>query len=72
MTKDVPDNSLVVDVPAKVIGETNDYIATQKDHLESSPCFDESYYLTAGISTEQKSEMLELLNRSLDRKGFIV
>lgn len=40
VTKDVPNNSIVAGNPAKVIGNTQDYIAKHKNSINKKPTFD--------------------------------
>ncbi|WP_163514491.1 acyltransferase [Gelidibacter japonicus] len=72
VTKDVPENTLVSGVPAQVVGKTSDYIDTQRTLLKSSPRFDERFTLNAGVDSKQKQEMLNTLNQTSNKKGFIV
>ena len=72
VTKDIPTNSMVAGVPAKIIGRVSDYIEEQKKSLKTSPCFDSTYTLTGGVNNERKKEMLTKLLQEKNRKGFII
>lgn len=67
-TKDIPDNSLVVGNPAKIIGTTQDYIEKNREHIKSGIVFDSSWTLSGGITSQQKEEMKQRLK---DGIGFV-
>ena len=68
VTKPIPDNSVVVGNPARVISSSEQFIAKHRAFLENSPRFDESYIISC-ISDEKKEEMKALLK---GRHGYIV
>jgi maltose O-acetyltransferase len=72
VTKDISDNTIVSGVPAKIIGTTSDYINSQADHLKKFPIFEVEYTLNGGITDEQKKMMLEILNKTPSKKGFVI
>ena len=39
VTKDIPDNSIAVGNPCKVIGDTDEYLEKQKSKMQTSPFF---------------------------------
>ena len=57
VTKDIPENSIAVGNPAKVIGTFDAYIEKHKKALATHPMFDESFLLNSGLSNEQKEKM---------------
>ncbi len=65
VSKDIPENSVAVGIPAKVVCSYNDYINRKKVEMETVPVFDESYtFRNPDFSNEIKSEMKEKLNQS--------
>ena len=69
VTKDIPSGVVVAGSPAKIICSTADYIEKQKQQMENSVCFDESYTLRGNLTDEKKIEMKEKLK---DKIGFVV
>lgn len=59
VTKDIPDNSIAVGNPAKVIGTFDAYIEKHKNALATKPKFDESYLLENNLGINQKQEMIK-------------
>lgn len=59
VTKDIPDNSVAVGNPAKVIGTYDDYIAKNRKLLETNPRY-ETYH--AYKSEEEKADMVAKIN----------
>ena len=76
VTKEIPANSVAVGNPAKIIQSTNDYISDQKNKMDSSPLFDESYTHYNGtrkgkiVSPGKLNEQVELLKLN-GGKGFV-
>ena len=71
VTKDIPDNSLAVGVPAKVIMPLDVYLEREKKSMNNENVFDESYSLrNKNLSEIQKKEMIE----SCDKygKGYVI
>ena len=64
----IPDNSLAIGTPAKVIGTYEAYIKKRKKQMSESPCYSEAYQIY-NIKNEQKQQMIEDL---IDTIGFIV
>lgn len=69
VTSDIPAGSLARGNPARVCGNSADYLARQAELMAHSPCFDESYTLRGGVSAAMKAEMNQRLQ---DGPGFIV
>ena len=61
VTGDIPNDSIVAGVPAKVIGKTSEYIAREKKRMASAPKFDSTYTYQKNISNDMKSQMYEEL-----------
>ncbi len=59
VTKDVPDNSVVAGVPAKIIGRTDEYITRERSRMQEARCFDKSYSYYCSVSRDKKKEMQE-------------
>jgi maltose O-acetyltransferase len=59
VTRDIPENSVAVGNPAKVIGTFDAYISKHKEALKTKPTFDETYLLENGVTDEMKEEMVE-------------
>lgn len=66
VTGNIPDDSIVTGVPAKVIGKTSEFIEKQKHKMENGQVFDNSYTYHAGVTKEKKDEMFVTLNNSKD------
>ncbi|MFF2877741.1 DapH/DapD/GlmU-related protein [Gottfriedia sp. NPDC057991] len=64
VTKDIPDNSLAVGNPARVIGKTSDYIDKNRMKLQNMHVFDEKWTERGKITEEQKFEMIKRLKDS--------
>lgn len=57
VTGNIPDNSIVAGVPAKIIGKTSEYIAREKERMENGLVFDSSFTYQRDISDAKKKEM---------------
>ena len=57
VNKDIPDNSVVAGVPAKVIGRTSDFLALDKEHQKVAKVFDKSYSYYHKVNMKKKKEM---------------
>ena len=66
VTGNIPDDSIVAGVPAKVIGKTSEYIAREKERIENGLIFDSSYMYHKGVTDEKKKEMWEAFEKSSD------
>lgn len=64
VTGNIPDDSIVAGVPAKVIGKTSEYIEREKERMSSASVFDSSYTYHKGIDKNKKKEMLKALEES--------
>lgn len=65
VTKDIPDNSVVVGCPARVVCSYVEYINRQKTLMNKVRCFDSSYTLrNPNFSEEMKIEMINELHKS--------
>jgi len=68
VTKDIPENSIAVGNPAKIIGDLHTFLEKTKDEMTKFPLFEEEYTLRAGINDEKKREMIKLMS---DKYGFV-
>lgn len=68
VSRDIPDNSVAVGSPARVISTLEEYLAREKARMESAPCYGEEYTLRKGVSMEKRMQQ----KRELDgRIGYI-
>lgn len=68
VTHDIPDNSLAVGNPAKVIGTYEEYMEKNRQWMEEKPLFDASYQI-GNITPEKQDEMKKHLQ---DGIGYVV
>lgn len=69
VTHNIPDNSVAVGSPAKVICSLGDYLEKEKRRMEEAPCYGEEYTLRAAVSIEKRMEQKENLKGKI---GYIV
>ena len=67
VSRDIPDNSVAVGNPCRVIKDYYVFLEQLKSKMTRSPIFDSSYKIGT-ITEEKKQEMIDLL---ADRIGFI-
>jgi len=68
VTKDIPDNSVAVGAPAKVICTLDEYLKKEKARMETAPTYGEEYTLRKDVSMEMRMQQKEEL---LDKIGYI-
>ena len=68
VTHDIPDNSVAVGSPARVICTLDEYLAKEKIRMENSPCYGEEYTLRKNVSMELRMKQKEELNGKM---GYI-
>lgn len=68
VTHDIPDKSVAVGSPAKIICSLDDYIAKEKASMKNSPVYSEEYTLN-NITAEKKRQQQEELK---NQRGYIV
>lgn len=61
VTGNIPDDSIVAGVPAKVIGKTSEYIAREKERMQSAPKFDSTFTYQKKVSKDKKKQMCDKL-----------
>lgn len=67
VTKNIPENSVAVGNPARVICSTDEYIKKNKDLMNTRPIYDKSYMID-NITNEMKQHMINDLKSGI---GFI-
>lgn len=68
VTHDIPDNTVVVGTPAKVICTLEEYLNKEKERMESAPCYGEEYTLRKDVSMEKRMKQKEELKGKI---GYI-
>lgn len=68
VTRDIPDNSVAVGSPAKVICSLDEYLAKEKARMETAPCYGEEYTLRMDVSMEKRMEQKAALDGKI---GYI-
>ena len=54
VTHDIPDNSVAVGCPARVVSTLDEYLTKERTRMQDAPCYDESYTLRGAITSEKK------------------
>lgn len=65
VTHDIPDNSVAVGSPARIICSTEAYLRKEKQKMEMSPCFGAEYTLRENVSIEKRKEQKEKLKGTI-------
>lgn len=68
VSKDIPDNSVAVGNPAKVICSLNNYIEKHKKNMKNAPIYDVDYTLRGKLTEERKYQMIKELDKGV---GYI-
>ena len=68
VTHNIPDNSVVVGSPAKVICSLDDYLNKERIKMNNSVVYDEKFTIAGNISDEMKKQQAEELT---DRIGYV-
>ena len=68
VSKDIPDGSVAVGNPAKVVMPVSEYLARQKELMKSRPVFDRKWTVSGGITDDMKRLMREKLG---DGIGYV-
>lgn len=69
VTHDIPENSVAVGSPARVICTLEEYLNKERSRMESAPCYGEEYTLRQNVSTEKRMEQKADLEGKI---GYIV
>lgn len=67
VTKDIPENSVAIGNPCRVIKDYNNYVDENKKIMDNVPVFDEKYII-GNIDEKRKEEMIEKLDST---NGFV-
>lgn len=68
VTRDIPENSVAVGSPARVITTLDAYLKKEQERMETAPCYGEEYTLRKDVSMEKRMQQ----KRDLDGKiGYI-
>ncbi len=59
VTKDIPDNSVAVGNPCKVIGNTDEYLNKHKARMETNPVFSMDFRTFTDSEREEQFEILK-------------
>lgn len=68
VTHDIPDNSVAVGSPAKVICTLDEYLEKEKQRMQTCPVYGEEYTLRKDVSMEKKMEQKQALENTI---GYI-
>lgn len=68
VTRDIPNGSLAVGNPAKVVAKTDEYISKNRELMKDRPVYDEKWTTRQGITNHQKEIMLKDLYEKI---GFV-
>jgi maltose O-acetyltransferase len=69
VAKDIPDNSVAVGNPARVIGSTADFIRHHKNKMDTRPVYHEGWTQESGITEQNKKMMYESLGTGT---GYVI
>lgn len=69
VTHDIPNNSVAVGNPARVLIATDEYIDRKKREMAETPNFGDEYTMERGITAAMRDEMNE---KMADRVGYVV
>ena len=68
VTHDIPDNSVAVGSPARVICTLDEYLAKEKKRMATAPVYDEEYTLRQNVPMEMRIKQKEELDGKI---GYI-
>jgi maltose O-acetyltransferase len=68
VTHDIPDNSVAVGSPARVICTLDEYLDKERQRMASAPCYGEEYTLRRDVSMEKRMEQKAALDGKI---GYI-
>ena len=69
VTHDIPDNSVAVGNPARVICSLEAYLEKQRERMEQAPCYGEDFTLRTELPMEKRMQQKEELTGKI---GYIV
>lgn len=68
VTHDIPENSVAVGSPARVICSLDEYLAKEKARMETAPCYGEEFTLRQNVPMEKRLRQKEELTGKI---GYI-
>lgn len=68
VTHDIPENSVAVGSPARVICSLDEYLKKEKARMETAPCYGEEYTLRQNVSMEKRLQQKDELTGKI---GYI-
>ena len=68
VTHDIPDNSVAVGSPARVVCSLEEYLGKEKKRMETAPCYGEEYTLRRGVPIKLRIKQKEELEGKI---GYI-
>lgn len=68
VTHNIPDNSVAVGSPARVISTLDEYLEKERRRMETAPCYGEDYTLRKGVSMEKRMRQKQELDGKI---GYI-
>lgn len=68
VTHNIPDNSVAVGSPARVISTLDEYLEKERRRMETSPCYGEDYTLRKDVSVEKRMRQKQELDGKI---GYI-
>lgn len=68
VTHNIPDNSVAVGSPARVISTLDEYLEKERRRMETSPCYGEDYTLRKDVSMEKRMRQKQELDGKI---GYI-
>lgn len=68
VTHDVPDNTVVVGAPARVLCSVDEYLEKERARMETAPCYGEEYTLRQNVSMVKRMEQKAALTGKI---GYI-
>lgn len=69
VTHDIPDDSVVVGSPARVIGSLTAYLEKERKLMEQAPIYGEDYTLRDNVSMEMR---IKQKNELKSKKGYVI
>lgn len=69
VTHDVPDNSLAIGSPARIVSTLDRYIEKERRRMEVSRCYGEEFTLSRSVSMQLRMQQKEELGKDI---GYIV
>ena len=68
VTRDIPENSVAVGSPARVISTLEAYLKKERERMGTSPCYGEDYTLRKNVSMEKRVQQKKELSMTI---GYI-